>query len=401
MIRITLLIIATFIASAASPQIMEKLTRENPNVICGAARTSEYFGLLAQKNVVVVANQTSVIGETHLVDSLITSGINVVKVFAPEHGFRGKKEAGETIKNGSDVKTGIPIISLYGSKKKPASSDLDGVDVILFDIQDVGARFYTYLSSMHYVMEAAAENSIPVIVLDRPNPNGFYIDGPVLNPSFSSFVGMHPIPIVHGMTLGELAKMINGEGWLKNGIHCELQVILCGDYTHLDLYELPIKPSPNLPNMGSVYLYPSLCLFEGTVVSIGRGTETPFQVIGHPKHEMGTMTFKPESISGVAENPKYKGETCKGHNLQEFGNFYFTTGRQLYLDWLIALYESYPDKSAYFKDGSWFDRLAGTDELRKQIIAGLSSKEIKDSWKKELDEFKLKRAKYILYSDFE
>ncbi|MBT8326989.1 MAG: DUF1343 domain-containing protein, partial [Bacteroidia bacterium] len=260
----------------------QQIADAEPAIILGSEQVMEYLPVLHGKRVGLVVNQTSTIGETHLVDSLIKLGVNIKKVFAPEHGFRGNHSAGAIIKNGVDVKSGLPVVSLYGSNKKPTAEMLKDIDVVLFDIQDVGVRFYTYISTMHYVMEACGELDKKVVVLDRPNPNGFYIDGPILEKEFSSFIGMHEIPIVHGLTVGELALMLNGEKWLKNGVQCDLKVVSCKNYNHNRMYELPIKPSPNLPNMNSVYLYPYLGLFEGTNVSIGRGTETPFQIVGRP-----------------------------------------------------------------------------------------------------------------------
>jgi len=373
----------------------------NPNIITGAERTAQYLPLLKDKRVAVVANQTTVIGKTHLVDSLLSLKVNVVKVFAPEHGFRGDAEAGATIKDGKDVKTGLPLISLYGKNKKPAADMLTDVDVLLFDIQDVGARFYTYISTMHYVMEAAAENNKEVLILDRPNPNGFYVDGPVLDLKYQSFVGMHPIPIVHGCTVGELAGMIQGEGWLKDGKKCKLTVISCENYKHADLYNLPIKPSPNLPNMSSVYLYPSLCWFEGTTVSVGRGTDLPFQCIGYPGNPSGKFEFTPKDIPSIATDPPHKGKLCTGHNLHEFGSFYITSSRQLYLDWTVGLYEVCTDKSTFFNTNLFFDKLAGTDKVRKQIIAGATQEQLRQSWHEELAAYKKMRAKYLLYTDYE
>lgn len=373
----------------------------NPSIVTGAECTKEYLPHLEGKRVAVVANQTTVIGKNHLVDSLLSLKVNVVKVFAPEHGFRGDAEAGATIKNGRDVKTGLPLISLYGKNKKPTSEMLIDVDVLLFDIQDVGARFYTYISTMHYVMEAAAENNKEVLILDRPNPNGFYIDGPVLDLKHQSFVGMHPIPVVHGCTVGELAAMIQGEGWLKDGKRCKLTVISCKNYKHADLYNLPIKPSPNLPNMSAVYLYPSLCWFEGTTVSVGRGTELPFQCIGYPRNPSGKFEFTPRDIPGVATDPPHKGQLCKGHNLHDFGAFYITSSRQLYLDWTIGLYEVCIDKSTFFNANLFFDKLAGTDKVRKQIMAGATQEQLRQSWQEELVTYKKMRAKYLLYTDYE
>ncbi|MCC6599468.1 MAG: DUF1343 domain-containing protein [Crocinitomicaceae bacterium] len=372
----------------------------NKGIVVGAERMERYLPLLSGKNVAVIANPTSRVSNAHLVDTLLAMGVQVKKVFAPEHGFRGEAAAGETIKDGHDRKTGLQVVSLYGKNKKPTPESLNGIDVIVFDIQDVGARFYTYISTMHYAMEAAAENNIKMILLDRPNPNGFYIDGPVLDKRFSSFVGMHPIPIVHGCTVGELARMINGEKWLSGGISCNLEVITCDRYTHDDLYDLPVKPSPNLPNMSSVYLYPTLCLFEGTEVSVGRGTDLPFQCIGYPGNTTGTYHFTPHNIPGVATDPPHKGIECTGHNVSEFGSFYFYSSRQLYLDWLVGLYKESKDKTHFFSSSDFFDKLAGTDILRKQIIEGADIEDIRKSWEPGLEQYRLLRKKYLLYPDF-
>jgi len=288
---------------------------------------------------------------------------------------------------------------LYGKNKKPQVADLADVDMVVFDIQDVGARFYTYISTMTFVMEACAENQIPVIILDRPNPNGFYVDGPVLESEFKSFVGLHPVPIVHGMTVGEYAKMVNGEGWLENGVKCELSVIPVENYTHRDFYELPVRPSPNLPNKNAVYLYPSLCLFEGTIVSVGRGTDFPFQVIGHPDFVTGSYLFTPKSIPGVASKPKYEGVTCFGQNLTGFAENITNQPHQLSLFWLIEYYKILKDKGSFFDN--YFEKLAGTAQLRKQIEEGWSEVQIRESWQPGLEKFRQIRKKYLLYPDFE
>lgn len=370
-----------------------------PKIITGAEQTEKYFPTLQGKNVAVVANHTTLIGNAHLVDSLIKSGIGVVKVFSPEHGFRGRADAGQKVENKIDLVTGLPIISLYGDHKKPQAEDLKNVDVVVFDIQDVGARFYTYISTMTYVMEACAENHIPVMVLDRPNPNGFYVDGPVLEAEFKSFVGMHPVPIVHGMTVGEYAQMVNGELWLADSIVCDLTVIPVLNYSHSDFYELPVGPSPNLPNKYAVYLYPSLCLFEGTDVSVGRGTEYPFQVIGHPEFVLGSYIFTPRSIPGVATHPKHEGVYCNGQNLIGYAKEMESNPAKLNLSWLLAYYDFLKDRTGFFNN--YFEKLAGNAELRQQIIAGLSEEEIRASWQPKLNEFKKIRKKYLLYPDFE
>lgn len=356
-------------------------------IVLGAERTEIYKPLLENKKVGIVGNQTSMIGNTHLVDSLLELGVDVVKVFSPEHGFRGKADAGAKIEDGVDVKTGLPIISLYGKNKKPSIEQLQGIDILVFDIQDVGARFYTYISTLHYIIEASSEFGIPLIVLDRPNPNGHYVDGPILDTAFQSFVGMHPIPIVHGMTIGEYAQMINGENWTPE--NCDLSIITMEKYTHKTSYDLPIKPSPNLPNARSINLYPSLCLFEGTTISIGRGTDSPFQHFGAPYLE-SNYSFIPKSGAG-SKYPKHENKTCFGTDLR-FQEDYLTA---INLNWIIEAYNQYPEKEEFFNN--FFDKLSGTDKLRKQIIAGKTAKEIKVSWQKGLEEFKRVRGKYLLY----
>jgi uncharacterized protein YbbC (DUF1343 family) len=378
----------------------EPLAIENAIILkTGAERTIHYFDrLLNSKAIAVVANQTSLLGEVHLVDTLVAAGINVVKVFAPEHGFRGEAEAGAHINSTIDPKTGLPIVSLYGKKKKPDEADLKGIDVVVFDIQDVGARFYTYISTLAYIMEACAEQHITVLILDRPNPNGFYVDGPVLDPAFSSFVGMHRIPIVHGLTMAEYGRMINGERWLKSGVQCQLEWITVEGYTHNTRYALPVRPSPNLPDMESIYLYPSLCLFEGTVVSVGRGTNMPFRIIGHPDFKEGNFAFTPKAIKGVSENPPYKGIACTGLDLSPYADDIRQNGR-LRLNWLIDMYNSVGKEGKFFDN--FFDKLAGNADLRNQILAGKTEAEIVGSWQPALTEFKTIRKKYLLYEDFE
>lgn len=364
-------------------------------ITVGAERTNEYLPLIKGKTIALVVNPTSVIGKTHLVDSLKSLGVNIKVIFAPEHGFRGDQEAGAHIQSGIDKKTKLPIASLYGNKKKPSKKDLEGVQYVIFDIQDVGARFYTYISTLHYIMEACAENKIPLIVLDRPNPNGHYVDGPILDTNFRSFVGMHPVPVVHGMTVAEYAQMINGQKWLPKGIQCTLYPIKCIGYTHSTLYHLPIKPSPNLPTMESIYLYPSLCFFEGTDVSVGRGTDKPFEVIGRPNFAKGSYEFTPQRIAGVAENPPYMGQKCQGVLLTEFGRSFIPLNNRLYLVWLIDFYKEAPDKEKFFN--SFFDKLAGTDQLRKQIQAGKTTMEIYQSWELPLRQYNKMRQEYLLY----
>ena len=360
--------------------------------VSGALDTENYFRLLTDQNVGVVANQTSIVGQTHLVDTLVASGINVKRIFTPEHGFRGTADAGAKITNGKDEKTGIEIASLYGKTKKPTPEMLKDIDVMLFDLQDVGVRFYTYISTLTYVMEACAEKDIPVIVLDRPNPNGFYIDGPVLEAANASFVGMHPVPVVYGMTIGEYGKMVNGEGWMKNKVHCELTVVSIPGYDRNAIYELPVKPSPNLPNWESVYLYPSLCFFEGTIVSVGRGTDKPFQVFGHPDMR-GDYAFTPESKSG-ASKPLLEGQRCKGMDLTEYAHGYKANANQLQLEWLIEAYQQLKDKTFFTK---YFNLLSGNDLLKQQIENGKSMESIRASWQSDLDKFKAIREKYLIY----
>lgn len=357
-----------------------------------ALQISSYLPLIEGKNVGLVVNQTSTLNGVHLVDSLISLNVNITKIFAPEHGFRGKASAGEKIEHGTDAKTGLPILSLYGKNRKPTPEMLSDLDVVIFDIQDVGVRFYTYISTMHYMMEACAENNIPLIVLDRPNPNGDYVDGPVLDTNFISFVGMHPIPVVHGCTVGELAKMINGEGWLENGVKCDLTIIEMENYTHNMRYSLPVRPSPNLPNDLSIRLYPSLCFFEGTQISVGRGTDFPFQVAGYPDERFGNFTFTPVSMPEAAKYPKYENEKCYGIDLRNK-----KLSHKFTLKYLIYFYQKFENKEEFFLESLFIDRLAGTSELRKQIIKGLTEDEIRATWQEKLDNYNLIRQKYLIY----
>jgi len=359
----------------------------------GAESTEEYTQDLQNKKLALVVNQTSTIKNTHLVDSLLSLGFQIDKIFSPEHGFRGDKDAGEHVKNSKDEKTGIELVSLYGNNKKPTPEQLKGIDLVIFDIQDVGARFYTYISTLHYVMEACAENEVDLLVLDRPNPNGWYIDGPILDTNYRSFVGMHPIPIVHGLTIGELALMINEEGWLKNKLHCALKIITCQHYTHQDKYSLPIAPSPNLPNDLAINLYPSLCFFEGTEVSVGRGTEFPFQQIGSPFFPEKKYSFTPISTPGKAKNPMYENKSCFGYKIEKEEN-------KLNLSYLIEFYKKSPNKEKFFTSLSFFHKLAGTNQLYIDIKEGKSEEEIRKSWQKPLSEYQKLREKYLLYPDF-
>jgi uncharacterized protein YbbC (DUF1343 family) len=376
------------------------LAQENKQpVIVGATRTETYFPLLQNKRLGVVANQTSLIGQTHLVDSLIHAGFNVVKAFGPEHGFRGGAGAGEEINSKVDAKTGIPVISLYGKNKKPTAEDLAGIDLMIFDIQDVGVRFYTYISTLTYVMEACAENKIPLILLDRPNPHGDYVDGPILEPAFSSFVGLHPVPVVYGMTMGEYALMVNGEYWLKDSVQCDLRVISLMNYDHNTRYELPVSPSPNLPNNTAIQLYPSLCFFEGTIISVGRGTDYPFQVIGHPDYVVGSFDFVPRDIPGKAMDPPYEGINCYGHSLVGYAENIQDTLWKLNLFYLLEMYKVFSQRKDFFNP--FFDKLAGSDKLRNQILQGMTEEEIRMTWQNDIYAFKEIRKKYLLYPDFE
>ena len=365
---------------------------DKEHYVSAAMQIDDYLLLIKGKRVGLVGNQTSIVGGTHLVDTLLSLGVDIRKIYTPEHGFRGDADAGAKVNSGKDTKTGLPIVSLYGKTKKPTAEMLQGIDVILFDLQDVGVRFYTYISTMTYVMEAAAENDIPVIVLDRPNPNGFYVDGPVLKPENQSFVGLHQVPVVYGMTIGEYAKMVNGEGWLKGGVTCDLTVIPINKYNRNAIYELPVKPSPNLPNWESVYLYPTLCFFEGSIVSIGRGTDTPFQVYGHPDMR-GSYTFTPKSTSG-ASKPLLEGQRCRGENLVEFAHDYAHNTNQLQLEWVIEAYQQLKDKGFF---NNYFVKLSGDKQLQRDIENGKTADDIRASWEKDLNEFKAIREKYLLY----
>ena len=376
------------------------ITLVETNVVkTGADQLNELLPLISGKVIAVLANQTSMLGEVHLIDTLLKLKVNVKLVFAPEHGFRGEAEAGEVVFSGKDAKTGLAVISLYGEHKKPTQNDLEGIEMVLFDIQDVGARFYTYISTLQYLMEACAEKNIPLLILDRPNPNGNYVDGPVLIPKFSTFVGMNEIPVVHGLTIAEYALMLNGEGWLKNEVKCKVEFVKVKNWNHNKLYVLPIAPSPNLPNMSAIYLYPSLCFFEGTIVSVGRGTDFPFQVFGYPEMPGGKFAFTPKSIKGKSVKPLYEDRLCSGVDLSIFTDQKNIRFKQINLKWLIDSYNSALDKKSFFNN--FFDNLAGTDQLRMQIIAGMDEDEIRKSWQSGLEEFKTIRKKYLLYKDFE
>lgn len=371
---------------------------EKGDLVIGAERFDKLKTLLEDKRIGLVVNQTSILNneiQTHLLDALLENGFQVKAVFAPEHGFRGIADAGEIVKDSKDIKTGIPIVSIYGKQKAPTAEQMANIDAVVFDIQDVGARFYTYISTMHYVMEACAENDKELIVLDRPNPND-YIDGPIRQPGFRSFVGVDPIPLLHGLTVGELASMINGEGWLKTGENsCKLEVVTMLNWKHGDPYWLPVKPSPNLPNDQAVRLYPSLCFFEATSFSVGRGTYHPFQVIGYPDKKFGDFSFTPTFLPGFDTHPIQKDKVCYGINLQEYP---FEGG--LTLKFVLYFYDKCgKNASFFFSRAKWFDLLAGTDQLRKQIIAGMNEEEIRETWKEDLDNYKEMRKKYLLYEE--
>ncbi|MFN8277496.1 MAG: DUF1343 domain-containing protein [Chitinophagales bacterium] len=360
-----------------------------------AHRTELYFPLLKNKKVALLVNQTATIGRVHLVDSLQRAGINVVRIFAPEHGFRGTADAGAHIADGTDKKTGIPIVSLYGKKQQPSADDLRGIDILVFDIQDVGCRFYTFLSTLHYVLQACADNQLPLMVLDRPNPNGDYFDGPMLDTAFRSFVGVAPVPVVHGLTLAEYATMARGEGWIAGAASLQLTTICCKNYTHRKRYWLPVPPSPNLRNGRAVEWYPSLCFFEGTNVSVARGTDFPFQAVGSPVMTVDSpFTFTPTSKPGAVD-PPFKNRRCYGFDLRQ--KVASARPRQLNLEILLQCYAAFGKKDSFFLPNHFFDKLAGTDQLRKQVLAGVSAQEIRNSWKKDLEKYGLLRRKYLLY----
>jgi uncharacterized protein YbbC (DUF1343 family) len=370
-------------------------TQAPPRLMLGAEQLDELLPLLQNRSVALLVNHTATIGNKHLVDTLITRGVNIKKIFGPEHGFRGNAADGEVVKNGVDTKSGLPVVSLYGKNRKPTPEQLADIDVVIFDIQDVGTRFYTYISSLHYLMEACGENGKQVIVLDRPNPHGGYVDGPTLEPEFRSFVGMHRIPVVHGLTVGELAQMINGEGWLGEGKKCDLKVVTMKNWNHSDEYLLPIAPSPNLPNNQAIRLYPSLCFFEGTAISVGRGTSMPFQVLGNPLLKGFPFSFTPATIPGVAVNPPHEGKLCYGLDLRKA-----EVAKRIDLSYLINMYNAYPDKDNFFTnpfDKNYIDKLAGTAKLKQQVRAGMSEDQIRETWKKDLETYQEMRRKYLLY----
>ena len=403
----------------------ETTSQREPRILAGADRIQVYLSLIKGKTVGIFANQTSMVGTTHLVDTLKKLDVDIRVIFGPEHGFRGTADAGEKVGNYKDEKTGIQVISLYGSKRRPAAEDVKGVDILIFDIQDVGVRFYTYISSLEEFMEAAFELHKPLMILDRPNPNGFYVDGPVLDKKYQSFIGRQTVPVVYGMTIAEYALMIAGEKWLSEKANAtydyyknygknsadtpfHFQVIKCGNYTHKSKYELPVRPSPNLPNIQSVYLYPSTCFFEGTVLSEGRGTSKQFQVFGHPSLPKHLYSFTPNPNEG-AKSSKLYGQVCYGWDLSGTpGEVLKKVDNKIQLKWLMEAYQLFPQKDSFFiipKSGkmeeSFFNKLAGNNELWQQVKAGKSEEEIRKSWEPKLNEFKQTRKKYLLYQDFE
>lgn len=367
-------------------------------ITVGAEKMNEYLPLLKNKKVALVVNQTSMVKGSHLVDTLLKRKVKILNIFAPEHGFRGDHSAGEKVNSSLDAATKLPIVSLYGKNRKPTEAQLAKCDVVIFDIQDVGARFYTYVGTLHYVMEACAESNKLLIILDRPNPNGYYIDGPILDTAYRSFVGMHPVPIVHGMTVGEYAQMINGEKWLKDSLQCRIHIVKCDRYTHDQMYRLPVKPSPNLATAEAIFLYPSLCLFEGTSVSLGRGTNKPFECLGKPGNSIGDYTFTPINLPGIAEKPPFQDTLCKGFLLSEYAKNFMFYDMKINLYWIKELYKVEKDKSTFFN--SFFDKLAGTSILRRQIAEGKSEEDIRQTWQEGLQKYKQIRKKYLLYRDF-
>lgn len=399
-----LILIASFSLLACNKLVEDNSGINNKNVkdtlfqeiIPAAECLKDYLPILDNKKVGLLINHTSMVEDKHLLDVLLENGIDIEVIFAPEHGFRGKADAGEKVNDTIDAKTNIPIISLYGKNRKPTDDSVSGLDIVIFDVQDVGVRFYTYISTMHYMMEACARNNILFLVLDRPNPNGDYIDGPILEEEFKSFVGMHPIPVVHGLTPGELARMINGERWLNDSLKCQLKVIPVKNYSHKMSYRLPVKPSPNLPNNLSIRLYPSLCFFEATEISIGRGTYFPFQVIGYPDSTFGSFSFTPASIEGMSKYPKQENKKCFGNDLRNE-----SLNHKMILRYIIDYYRKWKSSEPFFSRSRWMDLLSGTDKLRKQIESGMSENAIKETWKAELEKYKNIRKKYLIYKDFE
>ncbi|ACU59613.1 exo-beta-N-acetylmuramidase NamZ family protein [Chitinophaga pinensis] len=399
-------LVTLFTCPASHPETQATVVRkekEDAGIITGASQTAAYLPLLKGKRVAVLANPTTVIGNSHLVDSLLKRGVKIVKVFGPEHGFRGNASNGAKVKDEKDAATGLPIISLYGAKRKPGAAELADVDIVIFDIQDVGCRFYTYINVLRDVMEGCAENNKEVLILDRPNPNGYLVDGPILDMRLKSGIGQFPIPIAHGMTIAEFAKMINGEGWLPGGKTCKLKIIPLKNYQHDMEYTLPVKPSPNLNTQQSILLYPSTCLFEGTVISQGRGTQYPFTVLGSPAlKDKYSFSFKPVSIPGMSETPLHMNKACYGLDLRNYDVAALRRERKINLEWMISLYNAYPDKARFFDRSistqiGNIDYLAGVSEFKQQIIAGKTAEEIRASWEPGLSKYKEMRKKYLLY----
>lgn len=375
---------------AGSPANKTITPAQPAQVVTGAEQLDILLSELKGKKIALVVNYTATVGKTHLADTLKSLGLTIKKIMSPEHGFRGNAAAGEHVKDGIDTRTGLPVVSLYGKDRKPTAAQLADVDVVVFDIQDVGVRFFTYVGTLHYVMEACAENGKKVFVLDRPNPNGSYIDGPIMQAEFKSFIGMHPVPVVHGLTVGEYAQMINGEGWLEGKKKCELRVITMKNWKHSDEYVLPLKPSPNLPNQQAVLLYPSICFFEGTALSLGRGTQIPFQVIGHPDLKNQPFEFTPVDIPGMAVDPPLENQLCHGLDLRNV-----PVPKKVDLHYLIDMYKLFPDKEKFFVDH--FGRWAGSADLARQIKKGMTEEQIRATWQKDLDAFREKRKAYLLY----
>ena len=401
--KLPILLLCLLFIGACTARTGKDVSTQKASPVAAPLKTGDqqmdlYVPLLRGKRVAVVTNPTGEVSGVSIVDTLLSRKIKVVRVFAPEHGFRGTSDAGAKVKDQIDPQTGLPVISLYGEKKSPSATDLQNVDEVVFDIQDVGARFYTYIATLELVMKSCAENNKPLMVLDRPNPNAHYVDGPVLDTNYRSFVGMDPVPVVYGMTIGEYAQMINGEGWLGNGLRAELNVIKCANYTHQTRYTLPVDPSPNLRSMRSIYLYPSLCFFEGTEVSVGRGTKTPFEVCGYPGSNVGRYYFTPISMPG-ATNPPWEGKKCQGLDLSHLPVDSLSQMNQLTLKWLVLFLQKSPHLRKFFNHPKFFDLLAGTDQLRKQLLAGKTVAEIRESWQPELAEFRKIRAKYLLYPE--
>lgn len=403
MIKILFFLLPLFIlVTCTSARVSKQVTGGQP-IITGADQTEKYLPYLRGKRIGILANQTSIIGNRSSIDSLISLGINIVKIFGPEHGFRGNASAGTPVEDAVDPATGIPVISLYGKINKPTPRHLAGLDLVIFDVQDVGCRFYTKNQTLHRVMEACAENNVELMIWDKPNPNGYLVDGPILEDSLRSGIGRHPIPIAHGLTMAEFARMINGEGWLKNSIKCKLNIIKVARYTHDMPYTVPVYPSPNLNTQQSVLLYPTLCLFEGTILSQGRGTLFPFTVLGAPALKSKySFSFRPMGIPGMAETPLHQGQECYGLDLRNYNTDTLRQTKQIHLKWLMELYAAYPYKDKFFdfrqsKQMGNFDKLAGTAALRQQIIAGAPEEAIRKSWEPGLSQYKEKRKKYLLY----